>query len=170
MMLRPRFWRRLRQTCDSKPLLFLRVAGGLPLLFYGGLHLVQPVDYQSLLHAAGVEPASGMVVVVPLIEMVAGIVLLVGAWARLGALLAVLAMVPALHASLTLASGGGNPGVDVAAIPQAPPMWMPILVMLCAVIVLGGGAGAYSSDYRYTQARAEIDAPDPVPDIAPEVH
>ncbi|MGA2052233.1 MAG: DoxX family membrane protein [Opitutales bacterium] len=149
----------MRQTCDSKPLLFLRVAGGLPLLFYGGLHLIQPVEFESLLHAVGLEPAGGMVVVVPLVEMVAGIILLAGVWARVGALLAVLAMVPAFYTWMTLAKAGSL-GMNVATIPQVPPLWMPVLVMLCALAVLARGAGACSADFRLTQWQAENDAPD----------
>jgi uncharacterized membrane protein YphA (DoxX/SURF4 family) len=153
-MLRTRLGRRVRQTSASILLLFTRVAGGLPLLFYGGLHLIDPLGFRSLLHAAGIAPEADLMVVVPLVEMVAGILLLAGSWARVGALLAVLAMIPAIHASLVLAEGSGNPRVDTDILPQAPPLWMPLLVMLCVLIVLARGAGAFSADYRST-LRAE---------------
>lgn len=127
------------------------------MLFYGGLHLVDPVGFRNLLHAAGMAPEDGLMVVVPLVEMVAGIVLLVGVWARVGALLAVLAMIPALHTSLALVDGSGSPRVDTTIIPQAPPLWMPLLVLACALVVLAKGAGAFSADFRRTRPRDEDD-------------
>jgi uncharacterized membrane protein YphA (DoxX/SURF4 family) len=148
-------WRRVRQTSDSKPLLFARVAAGLPLLFYGGLHLIQPTEYLALLHATGILPEEVMIVVIPLMEMVAGILVLVGVWARVGALLAVLVMIPALHTSLTLTGGGGSPGADAVVIAPAPPLWVPILVLLCALAVLVKGAGAFSADFRRTRPEVE---------------
>ena len=147
-------WRRVRQTSDSKPLLFVRVAAGLPLLFYGGLHLLQPTDFLALLHATGILPEEVMLVVIPLMEMVAGILMLVGVWARVGALLTVLVMIPALHASLVLARGG-DPGANAAVMPQAPPLWVPVMVLMCAFIVLVMGAGAFSADFRRTRPEEE---------------
>jgi len=147
-------WRRVRQTSDSKPLLFARVAAGLPLLFYGGLHLIQPTGYLALLHATGILPEEVMIVVIPLMEMVAGILVLVGVWARVGALLAVLVMIPALHTSLMLPAGG-SPGVDSTVIAQAPPLWVPLMVLACALAVLVKGAGAFSADFRRTRPEKE---------------
>ena len=94
-----------------------------------------------------------MIVVIPLMEMVAGILVLVGVWARVGALLAVLVMIPALHTSVTLA--GGNAGVDATVIPSAPPLWVPVMVLLCALVVLAKGAGAFSADFRRTRPEKE---------------
>jgi uncharacterized membrane protein YphA (DoxX/SURF4 family) len=69
-----------------------------------------------------------------------------------GAVLAVLVMIPALHTSLALAGGGGNPA---AAIPQAPPLWVPVMVLLGALAVLVWGAGAFSADFRRTRPEKE---------------
>jgi uncharacterized membrane protein YphA (DoxX/SURF4 family) len=126
------------------------VAAGLPLIFYGGLHLIDPDGFLQLLHAAGEAFSNVTVVVVPLMEMVAGIVLLVGMWVRAGALLAVVAMIPALHTKLVLVSGQGAPDVDPSTIAQAPPLWVPVLVLACAIYVLVRGAGAFSGDFRAT--------------------
>jgi len=115
--------------------------------------LLQPTDFLALLHATGILPEEVMLVVIPLAEMIAGILVLVGVWARVGALLAVLVMIPALHTSLTLAGGSG--GADAAVIPQAPPLWVPVMVLVCAMAVLSWGAGAFSADFRRTRPEVE---------------
>src|SRR5690606_2580885 len=96
-------WQRTRATGRHRHTVIPRVVAGLPLLGIGLIHVVDPeLRMDPLVEAAGI-PLAG--VVAPLavgVEIIAGLSLLLGYWARLGGLLAVTMMLVAAYAHLAI--------------------------------------------------------------------
>lgn len=142
--------RRLRSTEPYRHLLVLRIVAGLPLLGLGMAHVVMPeAPMRPLVEAAGIPfPA----IVAPLgvaAEIVAGLSLLLGAWARLGGLIAIPVMLGAVYAHLVIVvwpNGAEN----------EPPLALPIAVAIAAAYVVVRGAGHWSLDHRRPKHRADI--------------
>lgn len=81
---------RIRHTRPYRYTLLLRVVAGVPLLGIGLAHVFAPeAPMRPLVEAAGIPFAAVVAPVAVAIEVVAGLSLLLGLWARIGALLAV---------------------------------------------------------------------------------
>src|SRR5262249_8826277 len=98
-------------------LLLLRVVVSLPLLFFGVLHLLSPDVFREVLVAAGLPLVDLHGMLVPLVEILAGVLLLVGFLTRLGAVLAFGVMVPAVLATLQVTEGGAGAALPTVALP-----------------------------------------------------
>ena len=90
----------------------------------------------------------------------AGILLLSGLYARVGGFLGMGTMLPAIYATLVLA--GMSPGdlpAGIAAVPEVPPLPVPVLVLLSSVYVAWRGGGAWSLDARIDPAGQAVGDP-----------
>src|SRR5262245_59880150 len=126
----------VQHTTPWKFLLVLRLVAGLPLVFFGLMHLVHPDDFRAILAAGRLPHSTFSVAAVPLVEILAGLLLLAGLWTRVGAMLALGMMIPALLLTVQLLERQGAPSM--------PPVLVPVLVAVASVVLvlLGGGAGS----------------------------
>lgn len=124
----------LRQTESLKHLIVVRLIAGLPLVAIGLMHITGAAPMRPILDAASIPLPGINAIVAPLAQVVAGSLILIGAWARVGALLASGAMVVAIYAHLA---------ADWA---DEPPIVLPIAVLFAALYILWRGAGARSLD------------------------
>ncbi len=128
--------RKLTQTGELKHMLAPRLIGGLPLLGIGMMHLTGAAPMRPILEAANIPMVGLHAALVPLVEIVAGAMLLAGAFARVGGVLAVLTMIGAIYAHA------------VATWEDEPPIVLPIVVLVAAGYVVVRGAGAWSVDRK----------------------
>ena len=130
-----------RRTRPHRHLLIPRIVAGVPLLGIGLMHLVaEGFGMRPLVEAAGLPLASLVAPLAVTVEIVTGASLLLGAWVRLGALLAIPVIAVAVYAHLAIdawPNGGGE-----------PPLALPLVVMACAAYVIWRGAGRWSLDAR----------------------
>lgn len=78
---------------------------------------------------------------VPILETILGLLLLVGYYSRIGALLVLPIMIVAIYVHLTVTNPGAFPSQ-----PQEP--FMPIAIIIMALIILIMGAGSWSLDLK----------------------
>jgi putative oxidoreductase len=134
---------RIRATGPRRHLLLARIVAGVPLLGLGLAHVLVPeAPMRPLVEAAGI-PFAG--VVSPLgvaVEIVAGLSLLLGLWARVGGFLALPVMLGAVYAHLVIDVWPNGPENE-------PPIALPVAVLICAAYVLWRGPGRWSLDLRY---------------------
>jgi putative oxidoreductase len=133
---------RITSTAAIRHTVVPRLLAGLPLFVIGVVHVIDDGSrMQPLVEAAGLPVAGILSPVAVAIEIIAGLSLLLGAWARVGALLAIPTMVIAVYAHLVIEvwPNGGD---------QEPPLALPLVVILCAAYVLWRGAGRWSVDRR----------------------
>lgn len=138
---------RVRATEARSSAAVVRLVAGAPLLLIGLAHVFAPeAPMQPLVEAAGFPLPS---VVAPLgvaVEVIAGVSLLLGAWARVGGVIAIPVMLGAVWAHLVIdvwPNGAEN----------EPPLALPIVVALAAAYVVVRGPGRWSLDRRSTPSR-----------------
>ncbi|WP_203336757.1 DoxX family protein [Nocardioides limicola] len=133
---------RLRQTGSHRLTVVARLVAGVPLLGIGIAHVVVPeAPMGPLVEAAGI-PFAGLVAPVSVgVEIVAGLSLILGLWARVGGLLAIPTMLGALYAHLVIDVWPNGPENE-------PPLLLPIAVLVGAAYVVRRGAGRWSLDHR----------------------
>jgi len=138
---------RVRATGAHRHVLVPRLIAGLPLLGVGLVHIIDPaLRMQPLVEAAGFPLPAFVAALAVAAEIVAGLALIIGFWARVGAVLAVGNMLGAVYAHLAIdvwPNGAEN----------EPPLALPIAVLLCAAYVLWRGAGRWSLDHRAGDGR-----------------
>lgn len=126
---------RIRCTSPLKHMVVPRYAAGAALGIFGALHLsMDQFSMMPILEAAHLPLAGISAVVVPILEVIAGVMLVSGLLARVGAALAVPIMVVAIYAHI------------VADWPGEVPFFLPLVVLGSSVYVLWLGAGAWSVD------------------------
>jgi len=141
----------LRKTSDSKLLFLLRLLVGLPLLFFGILHFIKLAAFTNILIASGLPFVEFNTFAAPVVEVVAGVLLIPGWFTRLGGVLAMFTMGPAIYGTLAidaLTLENLPPGLE--AIPQVPPLVVPIALLLFGVLLAFYGGGGHSLDRRLT--------------------
>jgi uncharacterized membrane protein YphA (DoxX/SURF4 family) len=136
----------IQGTTDWGVLLILRVVVSLPLLFFGVLHLVSPNVFREILVTAGMPLVYLHSLLVPLVEILAGVLLLVGFLARLGGVLAFGVMVPAILVTLQVTAGREGPAVPTLALP------LTLAVASFFLALLGGGSGSIDQLMHYQRA------------------
>ena len=116
----------------SKLLLAARLAAAVPLLAIGLQHLTGAAPMQPILEGAGLPFPELGAVAAPIVEVVAGVLLLLGLFPRIGGLMAMGSMAGALvaHARFDWA--------------DEPPLVLPIAVLLFAALVTAKGPGAWA--------------------------
>lgn len=135
-------FRRLRVTGRQRFTLIPRIIASVPLLGIGLVHVFVPeFGMRPLVEAAGIPFAAVLSPVAVGFEIGAALCLLLGLWARVGALLAIPTMLVAAYAHLAIQewpNGAEN----------EPPLALPLIVALAATLVLWRGAGRWSLDAR----------------------
>ena len=124
----------LRETRPAKHLAVLRLAAAVPLIGIGVQHLLGTAPMEPILEGAKIPLVALFAVLVPILEVVAGVGLVIGLYARIHALVAVLIMGVAVYAHLVH---------DWA---DEPVLLLPVAVGVFALQILWGGAGAFSTD------------------------
>ena len=137
---------RLRHTGSSKLLLLPRLLAGGPLLVFSLMHFANPGHFRDILTAAGVPMPDVNVVAASVAELAAGVLVLTGYYARLGGVLGVATMLPAI---LTTVKFMGMPEH-----PFVPPLPLPVAVLLGSAAVVYWGAGPFSLDRTATVGAA----------------
>ena len=116
----------LRFADQSRSATLVRLAGGVPILAMGLSHIfAEGAETRPIVEALGLPLAVAA-------ETAAGVLLILGFWARLGAAIAVAVMAVAIYAHVA---------IDVWPGP-------PLIVLACAAYVLWRGAGRWSLDAR----------------------
>jgi uncharacterized membrane protein YphA (DoxX/SURF4 family) len=143
----------LQGTTDWGIPLLLRVVVSLPLLFFGVLHLLSPGVFREILVAAGLPLVDLHRLLVPLVEILAGVLLLVGFLTRLGAVLAFGVMVTAILATLQV--------TDFRTASALPTLALPVTgaVALFFLALLGGGPGSIDERMHYQRAISRESSP-----------
>lgn len=133
---------RIQATGPYRHMLVPRIIASVPLLGIGLIHVFDPqFGMRPLVEAAGIPFAALLSPVAVAIEIVAGLSLLLGLWARIGGLLAIPTMMVAVYAHMAIdvwPNGAEN----------EPPLALPLAIMLCAAYVLWRGGGRWSLDRR----------------------
>ena len=121
----------------SKFLTLIRLVAAIPLLLIGIQHVTGAAPMLPILTGAGLPEPELTAQLAPFLEVAGGALLLLGLFARFGALLAVGSMVGALAAHLRF---------DHTQFewPDEPPIALPIAILVCALIVLAMGPGAFA--------------------------
>lgn len=133
---------RIRATAPYRHTLLPRAIAGVPLFGIGLAHVVVPdAAMRPLVDAAGIPLAAVVSPVAVAIQIVAGVSLLLGLWARVGGLLAIPSMLGALYAHLVI-------DIWPNGAESEPPLALPIAVLLAGSYVLWRGAGRWSLDHR----------------------
>jgi uncharacterized membrane protein YphA (DoxX/SURF4 family) len=138
------FMQRLRQTTPRKIILLPRLLAGIPLIVFSAMHFRNPEHFRDILIAGGVPMVEVNVWAASSAELLGGMLLLTGFLARIGGLIGVGTMVPAILATVRLA--------NVPNAPMVPPLPLPIIVLLASVVVLVLGGGAGSVDAQRNQS------------------
>lgn len=132
----------LRTTGSHRHTLILRIIAGVPLFVIGMAHILAPeAPMEPLVEAAGFPAPSLVAPIGVAAEVIAGLSLLLGAWARLGGLAAIPVMLGAVYSHLVI-----DVWPNEAA--NEPPLALPIVVALAAGYVVVRGAGRWSLDHR----------------------
>lgn len=127
----------IRKTTNEKWIIAPRLVAGLPLLGIGFMHLIGSAPLRPIVEAAGLPLPGLQAVVAPIFQVLAGLLLLSGAFARVGGILGVGAMLVALYAHLV---------IDQWPNPDEPPIVLPVLVLIGSALVLWRGSGAWGLD------------------------
>jgi uncharacterized membrane protein YphA (DoxX/SURF4 family) len=126
----------IRHTTALKHVIVARLIAGLPLVGIAAMHLIGAAPLRPILEAAKIPLPDLNTVVAPVVEVVAGLLILSGAFARVGAVLGSVTMALAMYAHV------------VADWTDEPPIMLPIAVLLAALYVLWRGGGAWSVDAK----------------------
>ena len=139
--------KKLQQTTDKAfPIAPRLIAGGI-LTFFSLKHFGDPQHFANIMTAAGFPMVQLNVWAASATELLAGILLLSGLFTRVGGLLGIATMIPAIIATLTIAGldPGNLPG-GLTEIPFVPPLPLPIITMVTSLIALVVGGGKFSLD------------------------
>jgi uncharacterized membrane protein YphA (DoxX/SURF4 family) len=125
---------RLIRTNSSKLMLIPRLLAGLPLIGINAMHITGAAPLRPILEGANIPMPGVNAVVAPIAGLIAGLLLVSGAFARVGALVGLGSMSVAIYTHL------------VSDWADEPPIALPIVVLLASAWVLWKGAGAWSID------------------------
>ena len=142
---------KLQKTTNSPiPIIPRLIAGGI-LTFFSIKHFSDPQHFCNILKAAGFPLVEISVWAASAMELVAGLLLLSGFLTRIGGVLGVAAMVPAIIATLKIS------GLEVESLPAGlteipfvPPLPLPIITLVTSAIATIIGGGKLSVDKKMT--------------------
>ncbi len=138
---------KLQQTTDKAfPIAPRLIAGGI-LTFFSLKHFSDPQHFANILTGAGFPMVELNVWAASATELIAGLLLLSGFLTRIGGVLGIGVMVPAVIATLTIAGLDPEnlPG-GLTEVPFVPPLPLPILTTVTSLIALVLGGGKFSVD------------------------
>ena len=134
----------LQQTTPRKIILLPRLFAGVPLVVFSAMHFMNPQHLREILTAGGVPMVEVNIWAASSAEMLGGVLLLTGFFARVGGLLGVGTMMPAILTTVRLAS--------LPDAPTVPPLPVPSMVLVASTIVMVLGGGAWSGDARRNES------------------
>jgi uncharacterized membrane protein YphA (DoxX/SURF4 family) len=145
----------ITKTKNHKIAILPRLIAGLPLLGFGMLHFAKPEHFQEILIASGIPMVEMNLYVAPLVEVVGGILLLLGLFARVGGVFGIATMGVAILSTKVLAgmTVENLPG-GLTQVPHVPPLPLPVLVMVASLVILIIGGGCWSLDRRNSSSDA----------------
>jgi len=118
---------------------------GLPLLGLGVKHFVDPGHMRDILIASDLPMVELSVFAAPAAEVLAGVLLLLGLYTRIGGLLGAGAMLPAIYSTDVLSKMTVDTLPEgLTEVPFVPPLPLPVMVLICSLIVIAFGGGAWS--------------------------
>ncbi len=137
---------------SAKHVIALRVLAGAPLAFFGLMHLIGAMPMRPLIEAAGLPAPGLMALLAPLAQLLAGVLLLAGAFTRVGALLAIGTMAGALITHLRIPNDAWPTPQESGAIEPGPEpvflMVVAIAIIFMSAYVLYRGSGAFGLDAK----------------------
>lgn len=144
----------LCRTSNEKYIIALRIIAGAPLVMFGVMHLTGASPMQPLVEAAGLPMAGLTSIVAPVVQILAGLLLIAGAITRLGALMGAVVMLGGLVTNFLIPNDQWptpseiDPNIMVMG--TEPAMLTPIalVVMALSIFIMIKGAGAWSLDGR----------------------
>ena len=138
---------KLRQTSPNKWVGIIRTMLGLIFLMTGIMKLTF-AEFGSAWSIQLIEAEIPFYTInywlVPVFEIILGIILLIGYYSRIGAVMIIPIMIIAIYVHITVSNPAAFP-----AQPQEP--FIPIAVIIMAVIVLIKGGGNWSLDLKTTE-------------------
>ena len=142
---------KIQQTSDAwYPLIPRLIAGGI-LTFFSVMHFGNPGHFRDILTAAGIPMVDLNVYAATATEFVAGLLLLSGFYTRVGGFLGIATMLPAIYATIKLASLTPETlPAGLEAVPFVPPLPLPIVVTVASIAAIILGGGRFSVDRRMT--------------------
>jgi len=144
----------LTHTTDHKHIAILRILAGAPLLMFGLMHLSGAAPMKPLVEAAGLPMPELTAIVAPIAQIIAGLILLSGAYARIGALLAIPVMLGGLVTNFKIPNDQwptpSELDPNIIELGTEPAMLTPIavVVILFSIYIVIKGAGPWSIDAR----------------------
>lgn len=155
----------LTKTTNQKHIIIIRILAGAPLLMFGLMHLTGAMPMKPLVEAAGLPMPDMMAVVAPIAQILAGALLLSGAFARVGGVIAIGTMLGALMTHIKIPNDQWPTPSEIdpsIMTPGAEPTFMMALaaiVILASAYVIFKGAGAWSVDGKAAGASGSSPAP-----------
>lgn len=138
-----------RKTTSNKFIGAVRIMLGIMFVMPGMMKLVLP-DYGEAWSIQLVEANIPLYTFtywfVPFIEVILGSILIIGHYSRLSALVIFPIMLVAIYVHLTVTHPGAFPSQ-----PQEP--YMPIMVILMAMVIVIKGGGAWSLDMKFSRIK-----------------
>jgi len=131
----------LRTTTPAKWILAPRLIAAVPLFVFGSFHLTGMSPLLEILRRAEIPFPEINFYLAPVFMVLSGISLGIGFYARIGALIASLAMIVAAYSKLVIEEWPG---------PMEIPLALPLVVLACCLVVLIKGPGAWSADLKAT--------------------
>jgi uncharacterized membrane protein YphA (DoxX/SURF4 family) len=128
--------KQITQTTNQKSAAIARVLIALPLLAIGTQHLIGVAPLEPILRGAGIPFPELNAIVGPVMQILAGVFLISGYFARVGAALTIPAMGMAVYTHL------------VHNWADEPPLALPVALIILSVYVLWKGAGSWSFDLK----------------------
>lgn len=138
---------RLTGTRPDKHLVVVRILAGGPLLVFGLMHLVGVAPMRPIVEAAGLPAPELSAILAPIGQVVAGLMILAGAFTRVGAALAIAVMLGAVAAHIRIPSDAW-PQPDGSVGQEPPLVWLAIGVIVLAGYLIWRGAGPWSVDWN----------------------
>ena len=119
-----------------------RILAGLPLLVIGAMHLFGQAPLGPILEGANMPMPELTAQLAPVIEVLAGLMLVLGFRGRVGAILGIGSMAAAIATHLRFEA------TETFAWPDEPPIVLPIVVLLLCALVVVKGPGAWALGRR----------------------
>ena len=143
---------RLQQTTSSVFPLIPRLIAGAVLTFFSIMHFRDPQHFRDILCAAGFPLVDLSVPAASAAELAAGLLLLSGFFTRIGGILGIATMVPAIIATIKLAQMTVEALPEgLTEIPMVPPLPLPIVVLVTSTVAFFLGGGRLSLDSKMTR-------------------
>ncbi len=142
----------------SKLMIAPRVLAGAPLAFFGLMHLIGAMPMRPLVEAAGLPAPGLMAILAPIAQLLAGLLLLSGAFARIGAAIAIGTMAGAVITHIKIPNDAWPVATtDATQGPWPEPvflMYIAILIILLSASILWRGSGAWGLDAKASASNA----------------